>query len=395
MLEEVKMGAGGEPYYRVELRDEASGLRGFVVVHSLVNGFSAGGLRMHPQVTLKEIGRLAETMTYKFAAVGVPIGGGKSGIVGDPAGRNKKKLIQAFSMMIRPFLRSIYLAGEDMGINVNDVALLYGTAEINPISVAKERMADLGIKLKLSDDLDITDTEGNLEELLTGKGLAECVEEACRSLKMSVKGAGVSVQGFGTVGGSTALFLSEMGMKIVAVSDIDGVIYDPRGLPVERIYAAKDLNGRIDRRKLNFKYRKLPGSRWLEVDADILVPAAGKDVINRRNMDKIKARLIVEGANIPTTAEARAELHKRSVTVIPDFVANAGASCGFGCLMTGQVEYSAEKIYGEMCRRIRRATRRLLKESGEENITPRQAAVRMAERQLKKWAGQRKLSAIR
>ena len=386
--------AGSEPYYKVELHDETSGLKAFVVVHSLVNGISAGGLRMHSHVTMSEIERLAETMSYKFAVMGVPIGGGKSGIMADPTHRNKKEMVQAFAKMIRPFLRSFYLTGEDMGINAEDVALLYQTSEVNPIAVLKERMAGLGEELNVPDDLDITNTEGDLEELLTGRGLTECVSEACRFMNLPLKGATVSIQGFGTVGGSTGLFLSELGMDIVAITDIEGTIYHPAGLPVEKIYAARDINGKIDREKLDFKYSKLPRSRWLRVAADILIPAAGKDVINVGNADKITAKLIVEGANIPTKAEALTILHERGIVVIPDFVANAGASCGFGCLMTGQVDYKADEIYAEMSRRIRRATWRLLEVSRDEGCTPRAAAIRMAEEQLEKWAEQRKLSDI-
>lgn len=370
--------------YRLRLDYEKLGIKAYVIIDSLVNGLSAGGLRMRDGLGDGEIKRLARAMTHKFAAMRVPIGGAKAGIALDPRHPAKTEVIKKFADIVRPILAEKYIAGEDMGTTKADLAGLYSSAGINPVALAKKRMASKGIAIDLPDDFDLLSDESNLEELMTGYGVAECTEEACARLGLSLKEATVAIQGFGNVGSGTAQFLTQKGAIIVAVADAEGTIYRNKGLPIDRLIAARDELGTIDRSKLDFDFAEHPREDWMTLYAQILVPAAVADTITKENAGQVTARLVVEAANIPVTPEAERQLHRMGVAVVPDFIANAGAACGFGLLLSGQVRFDPPEVLEEIGRRIRSATAKVVEADKKGSLLPRKAAEKLAETELAK-----------
>lgn len=372
------------PAYRLQVDYEQLGIKGYVIIDSLVNGLSAGGLRMREGLTEEEVARLARAMTHKFAAAGIPIGGAKAGIALDPRHPDKGEVIRKFAKIVRPILAEKYLIGEDLGTTKADIANLYRIADISPIAVARKRMSAKGITIDLPDDFDLLSDESNLEEMMTGYGVAECTEEACAQLGLSLDGATVAIQGFGNVGSGTAQFLARKGAKIVVVADVEGMIYSVRGLPVSRLIAASDELGTIDRGKLILNFKEGPGDDWISQSAQILIPAAVADTITRDNVGRVTSQLVVEAANIPVTINAERQLHRMGVAVVPDFIANAGAACGFGLLLTGQVEFDPQEILKEVGKRIRSATANVIEAGHERKLLPRKAAENLAETELTK-----------
>ena len=374
------------PMYTLHVTDPALDFEGFLVVDSLLHGLSAGGVRMRPGLTVDEVGRLARAMTVKFAAAGIDIGGAKSGINADPNRPDKAAVLHRFGELLSPMLQTCYLAGEDMGTTKADLSVMYGGADTDPITAAKARMQADGVDIPIPDGFNIFDEDGpGLEELLTGHGVAVAVAEAARVIGLSMDGARVSVQGFGNVGGGTVPHLLEMGARIVAVADIDGTLFAEHGLPVETLLAHRDAIGTIDRAHVPEDVQRLPREAWLAVDCDVLIPAAIADAIHGENQADVRARLVVQGANLPCTADAERALAKRGVAVVPDFIANAGAACGFGLLLTAQVPFDPPAIYAEVADRIRQATRTVLEAWQQDGTPPRVAAEALAETALQRF----------
>ncbi len=370
--------------YEVTMYDSRTKTQAFLVIDTLQTGLAGGGIRMTPHVTLNEVRRLAKTMTYKFGAAKVPFGGAKSGIVADPNLADKKKHLAAFAHMAAPFLKTLYVAGEDLGTTADDISYIYKEVGISWVKVAKERMAERGEELHIPDDFRPSAAGGeNLEEILTGFGIAEVSAEACNFMGLKQDQTRVAIQGFGTVGSMAAKFMSDKDFKIVAVADISGTIYHPDGLPLEKLLAAKDKSGTIDRAKMPQDCQILDRDEWLNLDVDILVPAAIGDAIRQDNVAGVKAKLVVEGANFPVTEEAERYFYQHGIANVPDFVANAGSAGGFGMLLTGQVPLDPGKILEVLASRLRETTREVLFLSKEEEISPRFAAIRLAEERLR------------
>jgi len=368
----------------VTLYDPETGIKAFIVVHRLIGGICGGGVRMSPNVTLTEVAQLARTMTYKFAAMGVQVGGAKSGIVYDPRSPNKKEADAAFGRLAMPLLSTVYMIGEDMGTNAEDVSIIYNTAGVNPIEMAKKKTKERGITLNLPENVEFSKLGGeSFEEIITGYGIAEAADEAVRLLSLDLAGATVAIQGFGTVGSITARNLARRGARVIAVTDIEGTISNDDGLDVEKLIAAKDRHGTIGRSKLDFPFTKGGGEGWLTAGAQIVVPAAVAGAINEKNVKTVTAKLILEGANIPITPGAQEVLTRKGTPIIPDFIANAGAAAGFGLVLTGQCP--VEKVFEEFSRRIRDGVRYAVLESKKSSITTRQAAVNLANKNLEAW----------
>jgi glutamate dehydrogenase (NAD(P)+) len=368
----------------VTLYDPETGTKAFVVVHRLIGGVCGGGVRMSPNVTLGEVAQLARTMTYKFSAMGVQVGGAKSGIIFDPRSPKKKEADAAFGRMAMPLLSTVYTIGEDMGTSADDVTIINTAAGVDPIEMAKRKAEQRGVKLNLPENVEFSKLGGeSFEEIITGYGIAEAADEAVRLLALELSGATVAVQGFGTVGSITARNLARRGAKVIAVTDIEGTIINKDGLDVEKLIAAKDQHGTIDRAKLDFPFKKDDRDGWLKADAQIIVPAAVAGSINEKNVKKVTAKLILEGANIPITPKAQEVLTKKGTPIIPDFIANAGAAAGFGLVLTGQCP--VEKVFEEFSKRIRDGVRYCVEESKRRKITTRQAAIELANKNLEKW----------
>jgi glutamate dehydrogenase/leucine dehydrogenase len=281
----------------------------YVVYHNTARGPAKGGLRIWPSVTLEHTRVLAELMTWKTALVGIPFGGGKSGICLDPRSfprANKSALIREFVHVIRNELFSAsYVPAPDLGSTAADMAVIYGETHL-PESVTGKPPRVGGLP-------------GRAEA--TGYGVAHVTALACEDLlKRPLKDATVAVQGFGNVGSWTCCFLSERGAKIVAVVDSGGGVHREEGLPVTELACHTTATSTVH----GFAGDTVTNEELLAMPVDILIPAAVEDVLTEENAGKVQAKLIIEAANAPTTTGGDTALQRLGIPVVPDILANAG-----------------------------------------------------------------------
>jgi len=287
---------------------------GYRVQHSIVRGPAKGGIRYHPDVTLDEVAALAAWMTWKCAVVNIPFGGGKGGIACDPTQLSKGEL-ERLTRRYAADLSDLFgpesdVPAPDVGTNEQVMAWFMDTYSMH------ERRTETAVVT--GKPLDIGGSLGRREA--TGRGVLFCVREACKHLGTPLAGARVAVQGFGNVGSISAELMRHDGAKIVAVADVTGAIHDPEGLDIPVL-----LRYMADRRGV----KGFPGSKPLdtsiiEYDCDILVPAALENQITHENADRVRAKIVAEGANGPTTPDADRVLEQKGVFVIPDILCNSG-----------------------------------------------------------------------
>lgn len=340
------------PYKTIELFFPRSNFRSYVVVDNIALGPAIGGVRVAADVTLEEVTRLARTMTLKNSIAGLPHGGAKAGIRIDPRSPDKERCFRVFAQAIRQL--SEYIPGPDLGSTEECMAWIHD--EIGRASGLPEEIGGLPL-----------DTLG-----ATGFGLAVCAEVACEHLSLNLSGAKVAIEGFGSVGRMAARFLAERGAVIVAVSDTGGTISDPFGIDIKKLAEVKRTTGSVvNHRPATVK----------EVDAlfkeqcDLLIPAARPDVINKDNAAAITAKLVLQGANIPVTAEAEEILHRRGVLSVPDVIANAG-----GVIMAAMehAKKTEKEAFEAIADRVGKNTRLILEKSSREQLLPRRAAEEIA-----------------
>ena len=345
------------PIKFVHLYDPACGLRGIVVIDNVACGTAIGGVRMAPDVSTQEVFRLARAMTLKNAAAGLPHGGGKAGIVADPRTQDKPRLIRAFARAIRDLKE--YIPGPDMGTDETCMGWVHdeiGRAAGLPRVIGGIPLDEIGA---------------------TGYGVAECAEVAAPFCKLDLKGATMAIEGFGNVGRPAARFLEEKGVKLVAASDSQGTIHDPAGISVAELIEVKAKTGSV----VNYaKGKKLGKGDIFGLSCDILIPAARPDCIHKDNVEGIQAKLILQGANIPATAEAETILHQRGVLIVPDFIANAG---GVTCASVEIHGGNEARALQDISQKIRRNTEEVLQRSQRERIEPRKAAVELARERVR------------
>jgi glutamate dehydrogenase (NAD(P)+) len=211
----------------------------------------------------------------------------------------------------------------------------------------------------------------------TGFGVAECAEVAAPFADVKLSGARLVIEGFGSVGKAAARCLAAKGAVLVAVSDSQGAVHDPAGINVEELIEVKNRSGSV----VNYgRGKRILAAEIFGVDCEVLVPAAAADVIHAGNVGSITARLILQGANIPATAQAEAQLHSRGILVIPDFIANAG-----GVIMAA-MEYagkSEQEAFAAITARIRKNTRLVLEKAAAEKTLPRPAADALARERVR------------
>jgi glutamate dehydrogenase (NAD(P)+) len=289
---------------------------GYRVQHNLGRGPAKGGIRYHQDVTLDEVKALAMWMTWKCAIVGIPYGGGKGGVIVDPKQLSQKELE---GLTRRFFTELEVLVGPEKDIPAPDVntnaqimAWMMDTYSMHAGYTVPGVVTGKPISLGGS--------EGRNEA--TARGTVFCIIEAARHLGIELSKARVSVQGFGNAGSIAARLITDEGATVIAVSDSTGGIQDPKGLDIPKVIAWKQEHGTVQ----GFPGAKdISNAEILEVDCDILIPAALENQITARNAGNIKARLIAEAANGPTTPEADEILFKSWKTfMIPDILCNAG-----------------------------------------------------------------------
>jgi glutamate dehydrogenase (NAD(P)+) len=287
---------------------------GYRVHHNVDRGPAKGGIRYHQNVTIDEVKALAMWMTWKCAVVGIPYGGAKGGVVVDPKKLSRNEL----ENLTRRYTSEIsILIGPDRDIPAPDVNT---NAQImawmmDTISMHAGHSVPAVVTGK---PLGIGGSEGRPEA--TGRGCMLTTMAALKHLGIRPEDATVAVQGVGNVGYTTAKLLAEKGCKVIAVSDTNGACYNEGGIQLDEVVREKELNGRLRQKVCEF----ISNEELLELPVTVLVPAALENQIHRGNANRIKAKVICEGANGPTTPEADEILHDKGVFLIPDILANAG-----------------------------------------------------------------------
>ena len=357
----------------VVVSDRRTGMRGVLVIDNTARGMGKGGSRMSPSVSVDEVARLARTMTWKWAASGLFHGGAKAGIAADPRGTDKEAILRAFARALSNEVPAEYVFGLDMGLTENDAAIL--ADEIG------SRAGAVGLPRAL----------GGLpyDELgITGFGVAEATDAAAASIGLELKGATVAIQGFGAVGVAAARRLDELGATIFAVATANGTVTSEDGLDVERLvelreHCGDDLVSAYDGAGVRYDD---DATQVLRSDVDVLIPAAREDVVHEDIAATTSARLIVEGANLPTTPAARNILHDRGVTVVPDFIANAGGIVAAAYSMDARHSpfvVDPAKVFKSVSTTMRDNTTTVLAESKSRHITPHEAAWALAQERVR------------
>jgi len=337
--------------------DPKLNLRAILVVDNTALGPAIGGIRMLPDVTTGEVLRLARAMTFKNAAAGIPHGGGKSGIIADPKVSNKDELIRAYAKFLRP--HTDYFPGPDMGTSEHCMAIIFD---------------EIGRAIGLHREFGGIPLD---ETGVTGYGVGEACEVAAGYISLELGGATAAIEGFGAVGQAAFRSLVDKGVKVVAVSDINGTIYNPNGLDCDALITIEPETGKASK-LWSRKYKDgqvLDTGELFKLDVDILVPGARPDVITMDNVSGVKARIVVEAANIPATREAEKYLGDKGILVVPDFIANAGG------VIAGAVELrkgTLEEAFQVIERRIRENVQTVLDLAYKGKTYPREAAERLA-----------------
>jgi len=348
-----------------EVYDSKTGMKGVLVIDNTWRGVSKGGIRMTPSVDVEEVFRLARTMTWKNAMADLPFGGAKSGIVADPrtiTSGEKKAIVQSFSRALKPLVPSLYIAGPDVSTTEEEMKW-FAEANGDKNSATGKPSSMGGLPHELGS---------------TGFGVAQATRVAAEFSGKSLNGATIAIEGFGNVGSFVAKNLNDLGAKIVGVSDSKGCVYSEGGLEYNDIVTAKSRHGTVTAMK---KAEKFDGTKLFELPVNILIPAALPDVINKSNVDKIKAKIIVEGSNIPMKPEIEEILHQRGVLVVPDFVANAGGVISSYAELKG---FTKERMFQLVEEKVTANVRRTLERSKKEKVKPRDAALKIAQERVKK-----------
>jgi glutamate dehydrogenase (NAD(P)+) len=296
-------------------RGEIEVFEGYRVTHNIARGPSKGGIRYHPDVTLDEVKALAMWMTWKCALMGIPFGGAKGGVVCNPKQMSRMEI----EKMTRRFTSEIIneigpekdIPAPDVGTDPSVMAWIFDTYSMN------KGHSVLGVVT--GKPLNVGGSLGRLEA--TAHGALYCLREATKKQDRSLAKMRVAVQGFGNVGSYLARFVAEDGATVVALSDSSGGVYNPNGIDVALALAHKQETGRLDGLK---DTESITNEELLLIDCDVLAPCALEQVITSANADKVKASIIVEGANGPTTPTADEILEDKGVLVLPDVLANAG-----------------------------------------------------------------------
>ncbi len=287
---------------------------GYRIQHNGSRGPYKGGIRFHPSVEIDEVRALAALMTWKTAIINIPFGGAKGGVTCDP----KKLSIGELERVSKSYMSKIDLVvgpyrdipAPDMNTNAQVMAWMmseYGKKHGHTLAIVTGKPVALGGSLG--------------REEATGRGCVYIVKEACNDYGVDIKSSISVIQGFGNVGSNVARFMAEEGSRVVAVSDVQGGIYNPEGLDVTALLKYRDENGSI----AGFpNTTKVTNEELIELPCDILIPAALEGVIHADNAKNIKAKIVVEAANAPVSITADEILKSRNIPVIPDIIANAG-----------------------------------------------------------------------
>jgi glutamate dehydrogenase (NAD(P)+) len=339
----------------LQVYDPDTGMKGVLVIDNTSTGPGKGGIRFAESVTPTEVFKLARTMTWKCASAGLPFGGAKGGIIANPSKVNQVEWIKSFAKMIRPYCPSQYIAATDVGTTELDMAVF--AHEIGDMRACTGKPQELGgiphelgttgygVSVALRTTIDFL-KESKRKGLKPSRPFIDLTN----SLDTKSNDIKVVIQGFGNVGSFTAKFLNDLNIKVIGVSDVSGFVYDDNGLDIPQLMSdMKDkskLSDLLDNhhQQQQHLYNILDKDEIFNVDSDIFIPAALTGVITDKTASKLlehNVKIIVEGANIPTTPSADQYLVNNNILIIPDFLANSGGVIGSFVEYQGRTEKEA------------------------------------------------------
>lgn len=360
------------PEYIVKVFDPNIDMEGFLVIDNTALGPGKGGIRMTPTVTEEEVWRLARTMTWKNALAGIPFGGAKAGIIWNGGDEKlKKQYIQSFARLIKLFTPKRYIAGPDVGTGEKEMQ--WFVEETGNWRSATGKPANLCMKIfgKPGEKCGIPHEFGS-----TGFGVAHSTRISAEYAGLDINQVTIAIHGFGNVGSFAYRYLREMGAKIVAIADRSGVIYASESLNHH------DVETVISKRKLLRECKKctfISQEEFWKLPVDVLIPASVTDVINEKNEDGIRAKIIVEAGNIPMREEVEDKLLRRGILIVPDFVANAGGVISSYAEYRG---YNPKKMFALVEKRIKTSAKSVLEKSIKQKINPRTIALAIAKEKV-------------
>jgi glutamate dehydrogenase (NAD(P)+) len=347
----------------IEVYDPITKMHGFLVIDNTILGPGKGGIRMTPTVNTKEVADLARAMTFKCALADLPFGGAKSGIVADSrllTPQQKKDIMVAFAKSIKNLVPDLYIAGPDIATTQEEMRIFANAIGDNKACTGKP--IDMG---------------GIPHELgSTGYGVFLATKQACEFLGLDIKGAKIAIEGYGNVGSFAGKFLTEIGALITHVSDRDGLVFKAEGLSHELLMKSIHDHGSV----ISYPGAQVfSNDEILQADVDILITAAIPDRIKLSDVSNIKAKLIVEGSNIPASFETEEALHKKGIWVVPDIICNTGG------VISSYIEYingTPEEMFHRIEHTIPKNTKRILEESKALVKTPREVALAIARERI-------------
>jgi len=359
----------------VEVHNPEIGMKGFLVIDNTVLGPGKGGVRMTESVDVTEVFRLARVMTFKNALAELPFGGAKAGIVwkgGSP--ELKKQFIQSFAEEIKYLIPEKYIAGPD--VNTGEKEMQWFAEATNNWKSATGKPKN--VCCKVCDKSGIVKEQCGLphEYGSTGFGVAQATKIAIGLKGLDIKETKIAIHGFGNVGTFTYKILTQMGAKIIALSDLSATIFEKDGFDYEII--EKIIN---DRKTLsNYpKGEKISPEEFWALPSDVLIPASVTDVINEKNKNEIISKIIVEAGNIPMSESIEEELFGKGILIVPDLIANAGGVISSYCECKG---HSSEEMFEIIEKKITRNVEIVLEESLKKNKNPREIAFQIARERI-------------
>ncbi len=347
----------------VELYHPKLGMHAFIVIDNTALGPGKGGIRFTPTVDKNEVFRLARTMTWKCAMAGLPFGGAKGGIIGDPkklSAEEKDEWVAAVGKFLRGISPQYYVSAPDISTAEHEMAV-FAKANGDMKSCTGKPKELGGIPHELGS---------------TGFGVFHSINVALKQMGKEPKDVTFAVEGFGNVGEFVCKYMTEAGAKLVAVSDSKGTMFVPAGIDFAKLMEVKKSKGSVT----GYGGKILPNKDIIFQDVDVLVTAAVPDLIKMEDVPKIKAKLIAEGSNIPTSAECEEALAKIGILVLPDFVANAGG------VISSYVEYingSVDDMWKMVEEKLTNNTALVLERSKAEKVIPRVAALKIAKERVR------------
>lgn len=355
-----------KPYMILEWNDTQTEAKGWLCIYNLVKGYAGGGIRMHPTVTKEEVVRLATGMAYKYnACESVTTGGCKGGIVYSNKEKDYYDVLKRYITAMRPYIDMGLAVGGDLGTSYDDVLKIFDELGMK-IPQTKPQTND-PVFQKGQEDVDKLLGEKvdgfYLNDVITGYGTAYAADEAWKFKHGGANGAKVVIQGFGCVGASCAYLMKKMGYKIVGISDANVLVTCQDGLDIDKLIAGKNRRGEMDEDTFETNYEVRSNGEWLDVECDILIPAALEDVIDIYNAQSVRASLIVEGANIPISPKGDKIIASRGIDVVPDFIANLGAIRFFDVVTFGLIEPTTEAVIKDIEGICRKNTRLIFEEA--------------------------------